>query len=130
MIRSFPDVNNGVKVFRINLHLSPGMILRALSKGFGVLQHSIHGGKKNKSRSVQGPVHMNSEQHLSPEQVSDPEANFALVYGLKSVTVHISFLLPGATSREWLPVVQHCSPPCRGNFSPCEQNAKVALRYE
>ena len=44
-------------------------------------------------------------QLLYPGQVSDPGVNFALVYGLTPVNVHMSFSLPGATSRGRLPVV-------------------------
>ena len=40
-------------------------------------------------------------------QLTDPGVNFALVHGLTPVTVHMSFSLPGATSRGRLPVVQH-----------------------
>ena len=52
-----------------------------------------------------GPVHMTPGQLLNPGQVSDPGVNFASVYGLTLVTVHMN--LPEATSRGGLPVVQH-----------------------
>ena len=62
-----------------------------------------------------------------PAQVSDPGANFALVYGLTPVTVHMSFLLPrGNFERRVTRCTTPGNPPCRGNFSLCEQNAKVA----
>ena len=66
-------------------------------------------------------------QLIAPGQLTDPGVNFALVHGLVPVTVHMSLSLPqGNFERQ----VTHCSTPgnlpCRGNFSPCEQNAKVA----
>ena len=70
-------------------------------------------------------------QLIAPGQLTDPRVNFASVHGLTPVTVHMSFSLPWATSRGGLPVVQSPgNPPCRGNFSPSEQNAKVALGQE
>ena len=52
---------------------------------------------------------MNLGRLLNLPQVSYPwhGVNFALVYSLMSITVHMSFSLPGATSRGRLPVVQH-----------------------
>ena len=44
---------------------------------------------------------------IAPGQLSDPGINFALVHGLTPVTDHMTFSLPGATSRGGLPVVQH-----------------------
>ena len=41
-----------------------------------------------------GPVHINPGQLLNLGKVSDPGFNFALVYGLTIVTVHMSFPLP------------------------------------
>ena len=78
-----------------------------------------------------GPVHMIPGQLIAPGQLTDPGVNFASVYGLTPVTVHMSFLLPwGNFERR----ITHCTtpgnPPCRGNFSPCEQNAKVAPGQE
>ena len=61
-------------------------------------------------------------QLLSQRQVSDPLVNFTSAYGLRSVTVHMSLSLPRGTSVGNLP--------CRGNFSPCEKNAKVAAGQE
>ena len=71
-------------------------------------------------------------QIIAPGQLTDPGVNFASVHSLTPVTVHMSFRCPGATSRGGLLVVQHVTgnPPCRGNFSPCEQNAKVAPGQE
>ena len=46
-------------------------------------------------------------QLIAPGQLTDPGVNFASVHGST----------PG-------------NPPCRGNFSPCEQNAKVAPGQE
>ena len=66
-------------------------------------------------------------QLIAPGQLTDPGLNFALVHGLMPVTVHMSFSLPRGNFERW---VTHCptlgNPPCCGNFSPCEQNAKVA----
>ena len=60
-------------------------------------------------------------QLIAPRQLIDLGVNFASVHGLAPVTVHISFSLPLGDLRGGLPG----NPPCRGNFSPCEQNAKV-----
>ena len=70
-------------------------------------------------------------QLVAPGQLTDLWVNFAWVHGLMPVTVPMSFSLPrGNFERR----VTHCTtlgnPPCRGNFSPCEQNAKVALGQE
>ena len=70
-------------------------------------------------------------QLIAPGQLTDPGVNFASVHCLTPVTVHISFSLPrGNFERQ----VTHCTtpgnPPCRGTFSPCEQNAKVAPGQE
>ena len=46
-------------------------------------------------------------QLIAPGQLTDPGVNFDSVHGLTPVTVHMSFRCPGATSRGWLPVVQH-----------------------
>ena len=55
-----------------------------------------------------------------------PGVNFASVHGLTSVTVHMSFSLPhGDFERQITRCITPGNPPCRGNFSPCEQNAKV-----
>ena len=65
-------------------------------------------------------------QLIAMEQLTDCGVNFASVHGLTPVAVHISFSLPrGNFERQ----VTHCTtpgnPPCRGNFSPCEQNTKL-----
>ena len=64
-------------------------------------------------------------------QLTDPGVNFASVHGLRPVTVHMSFSLPQGNFAMW---VTRCAtpdnPPCRGNLSPCEQNAKVAPGQE
>ena len=46
-------------------------------------------------------------QLIAPGQLTDPRVIFASLHGLTSVTVHMSFYCPGATSRGGLPVVQH-----------------------
>ena len=46
-------------------------------------------------------------QLIALGQLIDPGVNLASVHGLTPVTVHMSFLLPGATSRDGLPVVQY-----------------------
>ena len=66
-------------------------------------------------------------QFIAPGQLTDPWVNFASVHGLTPVTVHMSFSLPrGKFERR----VTRCTTPCRGNFSPSEQNAKVAPGQE
>ena len=65
-------------------------------------------------------------QLIAAGQLTDLGVNFASVHGLAPVTVHISFSFPGVTSRGGLPG----NPPCRFNFSPCEQNAKVTPGQE
>ena len=68
---------------------------------------------------------------IVPEQLIDPGVNFASVHGLTPVTVHMSFSLPRGNFERW---VICCTTPgnllCRGNFSPCEQNVKVAPGQE
>ena len=54
-----------------------------------------------------GPVHMTPGQLIAQGQLTGPGVNFASVHGLTPVTVHMSFLCPGATSRGGSPVVQH-----------------------
>ena len=66
-------------------------------------------------------------QLIAPGQLTDPGVNFAPVHGLTPVTVHMSFSLPrGNFERRVTRCTTQGNPPCRGNFSPCEQNAKVA----
>ena len=78
-----------------------------------------------------GPVHMIPGQLIAPGQLTDPRVNFASVHGLTPVTVHMSFSLPrGNFERRVTRCTTPGHPPCRGNFSPCEQNAKVAPGQE
>ena len=66
-------------------------------------------------------------QLIAPGHLTDPGINFALVHGLMPVTVHMSFSLPrGNFERRITRSTTPGNPPCRGNFSPCEQDAKVA----
>ena len=51
-------------------------------------------------------------QLIALGQLTDAGVNFTSVHGLTPVTVHMSFSLPRGQ--------------LRGNFSSCEQNAKVA----
>ena len=62
-------------------------------------------------------------QLIALGQLTDLGVNFASVHGLEPVTV---FRCPKVTSRGGLPG----NPLCRGNFSPCEQNAKVTPEQE
>ena len=69
---------------------------------------------------LSGPVHRISDGgHLT-----DPGVHFALVHGLTPATVQMSFLLPWSNFEKR---VSRCTapgnPPCRGNFSPCEQKS-------
>ena len=78
-----------------------------------------------------GPVHMILGQLIAPGQLTDPGVIFASVHGLMSVTVHMSFSLPrGNFERRVTRCTTPGNPPCRGNFSPCEQNAEVAPGQE
>ena len=70
-------------------------------------------------------------QLIAPGQLTDPRVNFASVHGLTPVTVHMSFSLPrGNFERQVTRCTTPGNPPCRGNFSPCEQNAKVVPGQE
>ena len=70
-------------------------------------------------------------QLIAPGQLTDPGVNFASVHVLTSVTVHMSFSLPrGNFERRVTRCVTPGNPPCQCNFSPCEQNAKVAQGQE
>ena len=70
-------------------------------------------------------------QLIAPGQLTDPGVNFASAHGLTPVTVHMSFSLPrGNFERRVTRCTTPGNPPCRGNFSPCEQNAKVAPGQE
>ena len=57
-------------------------------------------------------------QLIASGQLTDPGVNFASVHGLTSVTVHLNLSLPRGNFER------------RVNFSPCEQNAKVAPGQE
>ena len=68
---------------------------------------------------------------ITSGQLTDPGVNFASVHGLTPVTVHMSFSLPrGNFERQVIRCTTPGNPSCRGNFSPCEQNAKVAPGQE
>ena len=70
-------------------------------------------------------------QLIASGQLTDPGVNSASVHGLTSVTVHISFSLPrGNFERRVTRCTRPGNRPCQGSFSPCEQNAKVALGQE
>ena len=74
---------------------------------------------------------MNPGQLIAPGQLTDPGVNFASVHGLTPMTVHMSFLLPqGNFERQVTRCKTPGNPSCHGNFSPCEQNAKVAPGQE
>ena len=70
-------------------------------------------------------------QLIASGQVTDPGVNFASVHGLTSVTVHMNLSLPRGNFER---LVTYCTTsgdrPCQGNFSPFEQNAKVAPGQE
>ena len=70
-------------------------------------------------------------QLIALEQLTDPGLSFASVHDLMPVTVHMSFSLPqGNFERQVTRCTTLGNPPCRGDFSPCEQNAKVAPGQE
>ena len=70
-------------------------------------------------------------QIIAPGQLTDPKVNFASVHGLTPATVHMSFSLRrGDFERRVTHCTTPCNLPCRGNFSPCEQNVKVAPGQE
>ena len=98
------------------------------------MNNEVTGGWKVASPVIEralGPVHMIPGQLIAPGQLTDPRVNFASVDGLTPVTVHMSFLLPqGNFERRVTRCTTPGNPPCRGNFSPCEQNAKVAPGQE
>ena len=87
----------------------------------------MHGSKVDPGVSELGPVHMIAGQLIAPGQLTDPGVNFASVHGLVPVTVHMSLSLPqGNFERQVTRCTTLDNPPCRGNFSPCEQNTEVA----
>ena len=66
-------------------------------------------------------------QLIASGQLTGPRVYFASVHGLLPVTVHMSFSLPrGNFKRRVTRCTTPGNPPCLDNFSPCEQNAKVA----
>ena len=70
-------------------------------------------------------------QLIASGQLADPEVNCASVHGLTPVTVHMSFSLPRVNfERQVTRCTTAGNPPCRGNFSPFEENAKVAPGQE
>ena len=70
-------------------------------------------------------------QHIAPGQLTGPGVNFASVNGLTPVTVHMSLSLPrGNFEKQVTRCITPGNPPCRGNFSLYEQNAKVAPGQE
>ena len=70
-------------------------------------------------------------QLIASGQLTDPGVHFVSVHGLTPVTVHMNFSLPRGNFEKQ---VTRCTTPgnlpCRGNFSPCEQNANVAQGKE
>ena len=77
-----------------------------------------------------GPVRMIPGQLIA--SVHDPGVNFASVHGLTLVTVHMNFSLQlwGNFERRITRCTTPGNLPCRDNFSPCEENAKVAPGQE
>ena len=70
-------------------------------------------------------------QLIAPGELTDPRVNFALAHGLTPVAVHMSVsLLRENFERRVIRCTTLGNPPCRGNFSPYEQNAKVAQGQE
>ena len=113
--------------------------ISAILRVFVLYSHysdSISSKKPNRhqaigSMSLLGPVHMIPGQLIAPGQLTDLWVNFASVHGLTHATVHMSFSLPpGNFERRVTRCTTPGNPPCRGNFSPCEQNAKVAPGQE
>ena len=98
----------------------------------GQLLHSVHMEKSYHGKAgYSGPVHMIPGQLIAPGQLTDPGVNFASVHGLKPVTVHMSFSLPRENfERQDTRCTTPGNPPGRGNFSPREQNSKVAPGQE
>ena len=81
--------------------------------------------------SLLGPVHVILGQLIGSGQLTDSEVNFSSVHGLTSVTVHMNFSLPRGNFERWVTCcITPGNRPCQGNFSPCEQNAKVAPGQE
>ena len=108
------------------------MSMRKTTLAPGQLLHSVHMEKSYLGKAgYLGPVHMIPGQLIAPGQLTDPRVNFASMHGLTPVTVHMSFSLPrGNFERRVTRCTTPGNPPYRGNFSPCEQNAKVAPGQE
>ena len=76
-------------------------------------------------------VHMNPGQLVAQGQINDSKANSDLVYGRAHVSVNISSLLfRGNFKRRVTHSAAPGNTPCRGNFFPYEQKAKVAPGHE
>ena len=67
---------------------------------------------------------MISERLITPGQLTHPRVIFVSLHGLTLVTVHMRFRCPRTASRGGL--YGAVNSPCRGNFSSCEQIAKIA----
>ena len=81
--------------------------------------------------SLLGPVHMIPGQLIASGQLTNSRVNFASVHGLTSVTVHMNFSLPRCNfERRLTRCTTPDNRPCQDNFSPCEQNARVAPGQE
>ena len=108
------------------------MSMRKTTLAPGQLLCSVHMEKSYLGKAgYPGPVYMIPGQLIALGQLTDPRVNFASVHGLTPVTVHMSFSLPrGNFERRATRCATLGNPPCRGNFSLCEQNAKVAPGQE
>ena len=96
-----------------------------------ILNHSPRKCRCSLTKAALRACHMIPGQLIAPGQLTDPGVNFTSVHGLTPVTVHMSFSLPrGNFERRATRCTTPDNPPCRGNFSPCEQNAKVAPGQE
>ena len=74
---------------------------------------------------------MISGQLIALGQLIKPGVNFASAHGLTPVTVHMNFSLSrGNFKSQVTHYTISSNPPCRGNFSSCEQNEKVAPGQE
>ena len=103
-------------------------ILTCQGRALYLVRHGT--GTTHKLRLL-GPVQMIPGQLIALGQLTDPEVNFASVNSLTPVTVHMSFSLPrGNFERRITRCTTPGSPPCEGNFSPCEQNSKVVPGQE
>ena len=126
-----PKVSKETLALRVICFANHTMIVEAHSYHFTPLD-SIHDSTADTDDdSNLGPVHMIPGQLIAPGQLTDQLVNFASVHGLTPVAVHMSFSLPrGNFERRVTRCTTPGNPPCRGNFSLCEQNAKVAPGQE